>query len=263
MVGGDYYTEGADRSCLTLECPDNNGDQDGLIAQVARANPRTVVVLESGGPDLTPWRAHVGALLEAWYPGGVGGQAVADVLFGRSDPGGRLPVTFPADPGQIPTAGNPAAYPGLAFDTYYTEGVLVGYRWYDARGEQPAFPFGYGLSYTSFRFGKLGVRRIGQDRYRVRVTVANTGHRSGWAVPELYVAIPRSAGLVEPPEQLKGFAKVSLAPGQRRTVTITLDAGSFSYWNTAAESWRVAAGCDTIRVGSSSRDLPLHATICP
>jgi hypothetical protein len=151
VVASDYYTEGADRSCLTLECPPTSGDQDALIEQVAQANPRTVVVLESGGPDLTPWRNQVGALLEAWYPGGPGGQAVADVLFGKTDPGGRLPVTFPASAGQLPTTGDdPAAYPGIGTDVYYNEGVLVGYRWHDAKGEQPAFPFGYGLSYTRF-----------------------------------------------------------------------------------------------------------------
>ena len=263
VVASDYYTEGADRSCLTLECPSNNGNQDGLIEQVAQANPRTVVVLESGGPDLTPWRGQVGALLEAWYPGGPGGQAVADVLFGKADPGGRLPVTFPATADQSPTAGNLSSYPGIANQVTYNEGVLVGYRWYDTKGEQPAFPFGYGLSYTRFRFNKLRVRRVGHDRYRVTLEIANAGKRRGWAVAELYVGIPGSPGLVEPPRQLKGFAKVTLGPRRRRTVTVTLDASSFSYWDSASQSWRVAPGCDAIMVGSSSRDLPLRRTICP
>jgi len=263
VAASDYYTEGADRSCLTLECPDNNGNQDALIEQVARANPHTVVVLESGGPDLTPWRNEVGSLLEAWYPGGAGGQAVADVLFGKSDPGGRLPVTFPADPSQIPTAGDPAKYPGVGLDVDYKEGVLVGYRWYDARGERPAFPFGYGLSYTRFHFAKLRVRRLGSHRYRVTATVTNVGRRTGSAVAELYVAVPGSASLVEPPRQLKGFVKLSLRPHRHRTVTISLDAGAFSYWDTSAQGWRLAPGCDTIMVGGSSRQLPLRRRVCP
>jgi beta-glucosidase len=263
VVASDYYTEGADRSCLTLECPDNNGNQDGLIEEVTQANPHTVVVLESGGPDLTPWRAQVGALLEAWYPGGPGGQAVADVLFGKADPGGRLPVTFPASADQIPTAGDPAKYPGIGLNVYYKEGVLVGYRWYDAHSEQPAFPFGYGLSYTHFRFAKLRVRGLGRDRYRVTLRVTNSGRRSGWAVVELYVGIPDSSGLLEPPKQLKAFAKLYLRPRRHRTATMTVGAGAFSYWDTAAESWRVAPGCDTLMVGSSSRVLPLRHAVCP
>jgi beta-glucosidase len=265
VAASDYYTEGADRPCLTLECPNTHGDQDGLIAQVAAANKRTVVVLESGGPDLTPWRKRVGALLEAWYPGGPDGPAIAAVLFGHADPGGRLPVTFPNDPAQIPTAGDPAKYPGIANNVSYKEGVLTGYRWYDTMRETPAFPFGFGLSYTSFRFGGLKIRRLGggADRYRMTLTVTNTGRRRGWAVPELYVGIPAAPGRTEPLDELAGFAKLSLAPRQHRRVAITLDPRSFSFWDTASQSWRVAPGCDAIRVGSSSRQLPLHGRICP
>ena len=261
---GDYYAEGADRSCLTLECPPTNGNQDGLIASVAAANPHTVVVLQSGGPDLTPWRGQVGALLEAWYPGGPGGDAIAAVLFGDSDPGGRLPVTFPDSPSQLPTAGDPAKYPGTglgALTVEYKEGVLVGYRWYDARHETPAFPFGFGLSYTSFRYSRLAVNRLGGGRYAVRVTVTNTGRRTGWAVPELYLGLPAPAGLVEPPAQLKGFAKLLLAPGQHGTATMTLDSRSFSYWDTGSRRWRIAPGLATIMVGSSSRSTPLRASL--
>ncbi len=264
VVASDYYTEGADRSCLTLECPDSNGNQDGLIEQVAAANPRTVVVLESGGPDLTPWRGKVGALVEAWYPGGPGGQAVADVLFGRTDPGGRLPVTFPDNEGQIPTAGDPAKYPGLGIDVYYKEGVLVGYRWYAAHHEQPAFPFGYGLSYTRFRFSRLAIKRVrGQhDRFRVTLTVSNRGRRRGWAVPELYVSIPSAPGRIEPPLALAGFTKLSLAPHKHRRLSIMLGSRAFSYWDTSTQAWRVAAGCDQIAVGSSAVTLPLKARVC-
>ena len=262
VVASDYYTEGADRSCLSLECPSSNGDQDGLIQTVAAANPRTVVVLQSGGVDLTPWRGRVGALLEAWYPGGRGGQAVADVLFGKADPGGRLPVTVPDSADQIPTAGDPAKYPGVESDVFYKEGVLVGYRWYDAMRERPAYPFGYGLSYTRFRFRDLRIRRLkGPDRYRATLWVKNTGHRAGFAVPELYVGLPGSAGLVEPPAQLKSFTKLWLRPGHRRKVRLTLDPSSFSYWDTAVQKWQVLRGCTRIMVGSSSRNLRLRTII--
>jgi len=261
VVAGDYYTEGSDRQCLTLECPDNNGNQDGLIEQVSAANRRTVVVLESGGADLTPWRSRIGALVEAWYPGGPGAIGVAHVLFGDTDPGGRLPITFPASPGQIPTAGDEAKYPGIGDNTYYKEGVLVGYRWYDAKREVPAYPFGFGLSYTSFRFSGLRISRRGAARFTVRLTVTNTGRRPGWAVPELYVHIPVPGGLVQPPWQLKGFAKLWTAPGARRIVTITLDPRSFSYWDTVAQRWRIAPGCDEVAIGSSSRRLVLRGGI--
>jgi beta-glucosidase len=187
------------------------------------------------------------------------------VLFGQVDPGGRLPVTFPDSPDQIPTAGDTAKYPGVGLNVDYKEGVLTGYRWYDAKGEQPAFPFGYGLSYTRFRFTKLKVKRVrgASNRYTVTLTVTNSGRRRGWAVPELYVEIPASQRLVEPPAQLKGFAKLSLAPHEHRTATMTLDSRSFSYWDTPTQSWRIAPGCDTIMVGSSSRDLTLRARVCP
>lgn len=263
VAASDYYTEGADRSCLTLECPDRFGDQDALIERVAAANPRTVVVLESGGPDLTPWRRRVGALIEAWYPGGLGGRAVARVLFGRSSPGGRLPVTFPAAASQVSEYGDPAAYPGVANQVYYKEGVLVGYRWYNARHERPAFPFGFGLSYTSFRMTGL---RIGRPHGRagsfpVTLSVANTGRRAGWAVPEVYVHVLAPHGLVEPPLQLKGFSKLWLRPRAQRKVTIRLDGRSLSYWNAAAQAWRVQRGCYRIYAGSSSASLPLRQTI--
>jgi beta-glucosidase len=260
---GDYYTEGADRSCLSLECPNANGDQDGLVREVAAANPRTIVVLESGGPDLTPWRNQIGALVEAWYPGGPGGTAVASVLFGDRDPGGRLPVTFPADPGQIPTAGDTAKYPGIGFTVDYKEGVLAGYRWYDTQRETPAFPFGFGLSYTTFRYSRLRIARAkGQPQsYTVRMTVTNTGRRRGFAVPELYVAVRSPNDLMQPPDQLKGFAKLSLSPRRSRVVTFALGARSFSYWDTASQSWRIEPGCDAIMVGDSSRNLPLRGSI--
>ena len=193
MFANDYYTEGADRQCLTLECPNANGNQDALISQVAAAQPNTVVVLETGGPDLTPWRSQVNALVEAWYPGEQGGPALARVLFGDVDPGGRLPVTFPDSESQLPTAGDPQKYPGVGMDVTYKEGVLVGYRWYDANKLAPAFPFGFGLSYSTFGYSGLQVTPApaGSTAATVSVVVRNTGARAGIEVPSSIWRCPR------------------------------------------------------------------------
>jgi beta-glucosidase len=250
VFASDYETEGTDRRCLTLECPNSNGNQDGLIEQVAAANPRTIVVLETGGPVLTPWRDRVGALVEAWYPGEQGGPAIARVLFGDADPGGRLPVTFPQQEGDIPTAGDPEKYPGVAENVKYKEGLLVGYRWYDANGITPAFPFGYGLSYTSFEYGNLRVTPTS-----VSFDVKNVGTRAGSDTPQLYLGLPSAPGVPEPPKELKGFKRVTLAPGATQRVTLPVSTRDLSYWNTAAGDWRVAPGCVSVVVGHSSRDI--------
>ena len=257
VVGADYEIEGVDLQCLTLECPNAYGDEDSLIQQVAAANHNTVVVLETGGPVLTPWRTEVKGLLEAWYPGEQGGASIARVLFGDVDPSGHLPVTFPNSGSQYPTAGDPGAYPGIADSETYGEGVFVGYRWYDAHHVSPAFPFGFGLSYTRFSYRDLKVRPTPTGAV-VAVTVANVGRRTGAAVPQLYLGIPGLAGVPQPAAQLKGFDKLTLAPRQKRRVSFVLDARSLSYWDTAAGGWRVAPGCYRVMVGSSSRDLPLH-----
>ncbi len=255
VVAADASTEGFDKRCPALDC---SGDQDRLIAAVAAANPRTVVVLETGAPVLTPWRGAVAAILEAWYPGSAGGAAIARVLFGDADPGGRLPVTFPARESQLSTTGDPEAYPGVNETVRYKEGVLVGYRWFDAKRMEPAFPFGFGLSYTRFRFSDLRVR--GRS---VEVTVTNAGRRRGVAVPQLYVEIPARPGLAQPPRQLKGFAKVRLAPGRSARVRFPLAARTFSWWDPRRDRWTVAPGCHRVLVGSSSRDLPLRACADP
>jgi beta-glucosidase len=252
----DYDTEGTDRKCLTLECPNVNGDQDGLISQVAAAQPNTIVVMETGGPDLTPWRDQVKALLEAWYPGAPDGPSIARVLFGDVDPGGRLPVTFPSSESQLPTAGDPEKYPGIGLDVTYKEGVLVGYRWYDANNLTPAFPFGFGLSYTSFRLDRMSVAPgAAPDTARVSFDVTNTGARQGIAVPQLYVGLTAPDGVTEPPLQLRGFSKLSLASGETRRLTLPLDQRALSYWDSAQQAWRVAPGCDQVVVGQSSRDV--------
>ena len=294
VVAADSESEGVDKPCMSLvpQCSGGQatpakpqatqaafGDQDGLIEDVAAANNRTVVVLETGAPVLTPWRRSIAALVEGWYPGEAGGTAIARVLFGDVDPGGRLPATFPRNAGDIPTAsGGSARYPGTVnptsncnlgpqsapcpyYQETYSEGVMIGYRWYDSRRIKPAFPFGFGLSYTRFRFTHLVVKRRGRHGATARVTVRNVSSRTGFAVPELYVSLPSLAGVPEPPWQLKGFAKVALAPGQSRRVSLSLDARSFSYWSDAARGWRIGRGCVKIAVGSSSRDLPLRAAM--
>jgi beta-glucosidase len=271
VFANDYETEGSDRQCLTLECPDSSGDQDSLIQQVAAANRKTIVVLETGAPVLTPWRNQVAGLLEAWYPGERGGTAITRVLFGDVDPSGRLPATFPNAEGDTPTAGDPEKYPGVANNVYYKEGVFVGYRWYDARGLSPAFPFGFGLSYTRFRYSGLRLLRPrpGQRvpsgapaRLLVSAVVKNVGHRRGIAVPELYLGLPSSSAVPEPPVQLKGFTRISLAPGASKRFRIALDSRAFSYWNSSPAGWQIVPGCYRVLLGSSSRGLPLQARRC-
>jgi beta-glucosidase len=258
VVPVSYSTEGVDRTCLTFECPPVYGDQDALIQAVAAANPKTAVVIESGGPVLTPWSKRVGAVLEAWYPGSEAGAAMARVLFGKVDASGRLPVTFPRSEAQLPTAGDPNAYPGVGDVVDYDEGQLVGYRHYDANGIKPAYPFGHGLSYTSFRYSDLRVSPSGKS---VSVAVENTGKRSGVAVPQLYLALPSHPGVAEPPKKLAGFKRLSLRPGQKQRVQFGLDRRAFSYWDEAAHGWKVVPGCAQVLVGRDSSHTPLKAPI--
>ncbi|HVA09369.1 MAG TPA: glycoside hydrolase family 3 C-terminal domain-containing protein [Acidimicrobiales bacterium] len=276
----DSETEGSDKLCMSLDCPSvglpdlNNGSdlqytagpQNQLIAAVARANPNTVVVLETGAPVLTPWRNEVKGVVEAWYPGQQGGNAIARVLFGDADPGGRLPVTFPAQPSQLPTAGDLNSYPGTSGSETYAEGVFTGYRWFDAHGYAPAFPFGFGLSYATFSYHDLRIAPVGHDLgsiATVTMQVTNTGTNHGDAVPELYLSLPSQPGTPQPLRVLRGYQKVSLAPGQTATVTFSLNDRSFAYWDTAANGWKVAPGCYRVAVGSSSAatDLLLNGSI--
>ena len=273
VFGYDTEGEGVDRPCMALECSSSDPDQDGLIEAVAAANHRTIAVLTTGSPVLTPWSGRVAALLEAWYPGEEGGAALAAVLFGDADPSGRLPVSFPQHPGDVP-AGTPDQWPGRGDlgplqplpDSFpppanvlppkeisYSEGVLVGYRWYDAKGITPAFPFGFGLSYTRFRYSRLRVRGV-----RVAATVRNVGRRAGTDVAQLYVADP-AAG--EPPHALAGFARVTLRPGRARRVRFTLAPRAFEHWDVAAHRW-AAVPCVGVLVGRSSRELPLRGRSC-
>ena len=248
-----YTTEGIDRRCLSLECPPNFGDQDGLISAVAAANPKTVAVLETPGPALTPWRGQLAGLLEAWYPGQEGGTAISRVLFGDAEPGGRLPATFPASESQLPTAGDPEKYPGVANQETYKEGVLVGHRWYDQKKLTPAYPFGFGLSYTSWK-----VDRYARRGRTVSARVRNTGRRLGSTVVQLYLGLPSSKAVPQPPRTLKGYQKVELKPGRAARVRFTLTDRDLAYWSSAAHGWRIARGCYRIGLGVSSRDIGLH-----
>ena len=252
VVAGDVQSEGGDKNCLGLDC---NGTKDRLIETVLAANPNTTVLLLSGGPVLTPWRARARAIVEGWYPGQEGGRALARVLFGDVDPGGRLPVTFPASTADLPSSGDPQAYPGTTV-VRYKEGVLVGYRWYDQKGHTPAFPFGHGLSYTTFRFGKLAIRpnTNGTIGAKLALDVRNTGARDGTAVGQVYLGLPDpSPSVIQPPRQLKAFARALVGRGKKKRLRFTLDERSFSYWDALANNWRVRRGCYPLMVGTSSR----------
>ena len=261
VVVSDQSSEGSDKPCLGLNCGQQDTlDRDGLIDAVATAQPRTIVVMETGGPVLTPWRDKVAGLLEAWYPGQAGGSSIAQVLFGDAEPGGRLPATFPVSADDEPAAGDAEKYPGVGEEVNYKEGVLVGYRWWDAKKIAPAYAFGYGQSYTTFRFSKLAIDAGGDTVVAANVT--NTGSRAGTAVPQLYLGLPQpDANTIQPPRQLRGFDKVALKPGETKRVRFVLNERAFSYWNTGANGWRIAPGCYSVEVGANSRNLPLRSAI--
>ena len=254
-------TENKDRPDLVL--PDG---QDQLVAAVAAANPKTIVVLDTGGPVLMPWIDQVRGVVEAWYPGQEDGNAIAAILYGDVNPAGRLPLTFPKTAAAIPT-GTAEQWPGVNGKSVYSEQLNVGYRWYDATHTQPLFPFGYGLSYTTFRVSHLSVtpkhiawRGAGpQPVATVQVAVRNTGKMDGAEVVQVYVEQPKANG--EPPRQLRAFAKVSLKPGETRRVSMRLDPRSFSVYNPTAHAWEFPGGAYRILAGTSSRDLPLQAKL--
>jgi beta-glucosidase len=262
VVVNDNQTEFVDKPCLSLQCGDpENGDQDGLVRAVAAANPRTIVVLETGGPVLMPWAGDVEAIVEAWYPGQEGGTAIARVLFGDADPGGRLPITFPLSEDDLPTAGHPERYPGVAENAEYSEGVFVGYRHYEENGIKPHWGFGYGRSYTRFRYRRLRIKRLPGGGARIRASVTNIGSRPGTDVAQLYLGLPDASGAPQPPRALKGFRKITLRPGRRKRVRFKLDARAFSYWDAAADRWTVAKGCHRVMVGRSSRNIRLRGRL--
>jgi beta-glucosidase len=271
VVSDDTETEAADRASLNLPSAQNE-----LISAVAAANPHTVVVINAGAPVVMPWINQVASVVDAWYPGESNGTALAAVLYGQVNPSGHLPVTFPTGLSQVP-ASTPAQFPGVNGQVLYSEGVDVGYRYYDANNETPLFPFGYGLSYTNFSYSHLEVtpgqvqnsssnpgatacRCNGQSGTQVTVsaTVTNTGRFAGSDAAQLYLGDPASAA--QPPRQLQGYQKVTLRPGQSTTVRFKLSGHSLSYWDDAANGWVLPDGQYQVYVGDSSSltNLPLH-----
>jgi beta-glucosidase len=253
VFAGMKVGEGMDRQSLALDA-----DQDALIDAVAAANPRTVVVLQTGGAVKMPWLDKVAAVLQMWLPGDSIGPATAKLLFGDLEPGGRLPITFPRDETQGP-ARQARQYPGTldavgAVDTaYYDEGIFIGCRYWDQYKQSPLFPFGHGLSYTTFDIKGVAVRPAAGGGATVSATVTNTGSRAGVEVVQVYLGFPEAAASA--PRQLKGFEKVTLKPGESRTIQIGLDADAFKYWDEQRNGWVKAAGDYTVMVGRSSRDI--------
>jgi beta-glucosidase len=252
-LNGEWDTEGLDRPGIELP-----GRQDELVERVAAASPRTVVVLQSGGPVALPWLDGVGAVLQAWYPGQECGNAIADVLFGKADPGGRLPQTFPVRLEDNPAFPN---YPGAHGKVRYEEGVFVGYRHYDREGIRPQFPFGHGLSYTTFAYAglRLGAERIEPGgRLEVALEVTNTGARAGSEVVQIYVR-DEQAPVPRPEKELKAFAKVALAPGETTTVVRALDMRALAWFDPGSGAWRADAGRFEVLVGASAADIRARA----
>jgi beta-glucosidase len=255
-------SEGADAPSLTL--PQN---QDELVRAVAAANPHTIVVLETGGPVAMPWIAQAGAAIEIWYPGIRGAEALANILFGDVNPSAKLPVTFAQSDADLPhpkiagiellpPPGAPRGAKGKMpdFDIDYTEGLKVGYKWFDAEDKAPLFAFGHGLSYTTFAYSGL---RAAIDS--VSFTVKNTGKRAGAEIAQVYVGLPAAAN--EPPKRLAAWDKVQLAAGESKTVTLRLEPKFLSVFNVEKDDWELLAGEYRFFVGGSSRKTPLTATV--
>ena len=260
VVVRDYNNEDADRPGLTLP-----NEQDLLVQAVAAANPRTIVALATGGAASMPWLEQVPAVLECWYGGQEMGSALASVLFGDVNPSGKLPVTFPRSEREMPLS-SPEQYPGVNGVAHFSEGLAVGYRGYDQFEIEPLFPFGYGLSYTSFTYSELRVEpetSEGTSPIQVSFTLTNTGSRRGAEVAQVYLGLPDSTG--EPPKRLVGWAKVELEPGESREVIVTLDPNAascpLSSWNVDTNGWEIAHGDYVVYVGASSRDIRLTGTL--
>ena len=256
-----FMSEGSDAATLSL--PD---DQDALVSAVAAANPNTIVVLETGGPVSMPWRNQVKGILEAWYPGIGGAQAMANVLFGDVDPSGKLPVTFAARDADLPhpqVLGLERAKAALgtadgasdvktSFDVQYSEGTRFGYKWFDSEKKEPLYEFGFGLSYTTFAYAGLKVDAGG---HAVSFTVTNTGLCTGDEIAEVYVELPPEAG--ENFKRLAGWQRVPLAPGESKSVTVTLDPLTMSVFDVATDSFELPKGSYRVLVGPSSREASL------
>jgi beta-glucosidase len=257
-----YQWMSEDMDLPSLSLPDG---QDALIEQVAAANPRTIVVLETGSVVTMPWINSVSAVVEAWYAGSKGADAVARILFGDANPSAKLPISFPRSEADLPhpklltpppvsdpASGTPAAKP--TFNVSYDEGLRVGYKWYDSEHKPVLFPFGYGLSYTTYSYSGLKVN-AGKDATTVTFTVKNTGARAGAEISEVYAALPPSAE--EPPKRLVGWTKLHLNPGESRQASVTVDNRYLSIFDESIDAWKLVPGTYTFMVGGSSEDLPL------
>lgn len=238
-------------------------EDNALVEAVAAANPKTIVVLKTGSAVLMPWIDHVAAVLEAWYPGEEDGNAVADVLFGDVNPSGKLPITFPMQVSDQP------AQVTENLKVEYKEGLFVGYHHYDAFQVKPLFPFGFGLSYTTFKYDNIVVTpahasftQNGSQVIGVDFDITNTGGVAGAEVAQVYVGKPiLPGGLKDPPDWLKGFQKVDLKPSEKGHVHIDLDARAFAYWDVTTHAWKIATGTYKILVGFSSRDIRLQSAV--
>ncbi len=245
-TNGDWETEGRDRH--TLDLP---GDQAALVEAVAAANPRTAVVVNAGAPVAMDWADRVPAVLQSWFLGQETGNAVADVLAGDVDASGRLPTTIPRRLEDTPAY---TSYPGESGRVDYGEGLFVGYRWYDARGIPPRYPFGHGLSYTTFAYGSARVESVAHGGATVAVDVTNSGARRGATVVQAYVA-PRESSVARPPKELRAYAKVWLEPGTGETVLFELDREAFAYWSPADHAWRADPGPYDVLLATSAANV--------
>jgi beta-glucosidase len=256
-----------------LSLPDK---QDELIEQVAAANPNTIVILETGTAVTMPWVDRVSGILEAWYAGSKGADAVANILFGAVNPSAKLPITFPMSEADLPhpqltVPSAEAKAPGAemrtgvakpTFSVHYDEGLKVGYKWFDAENKPVLFPFGFGLSYTTYSYSGLKVTpgsRAGEVATAVSFQVKNTGSRAGVEIAQVYASLPASAG--EPPQRLVGWSRVALEPGESRQVTVSVDSKYLSVFDEETKGWKLIPGSYIIRVGGSSRDLALTAEV--
>jgi beta-glucosidase len=251
-LSGEWDTEGQDREHMDLA-----GDQNELVGRVAAANANTVVVLQTGGPVTMPWLDDVAAVLQAWYPGQECGNSITDVLSGDVSPSGKLPQSFP-----VRLEDNPAFinYPGENGRVRYGEGIFVGYRYYDKKKVRPLFPFGHGLSYTTFAYRNLhlSTEQLAPDEeLTVSFDVTNTGTRAGQEIAQLYVRDEKSR-LARPEKELKEFAKISLQPGETKTVALKLGMRALAYFDDAKIGWVADAGTFEVLVGSSSADIRLR-----
>ena len=255
-VGFDQSTE-AENFDRTFALPPG---QNELIKKITAANKNTVVVVTSGGAvDMNNWLDGTAGVLQSWYAGQEGGTALGEILFGDVNPSGHLPATFERNAADNPAFNNYYETPNSS-KVEYKEGVFVGYRGYEKNNVQPLFPFGFGLSYTTFKFDKLDTKSLGGDKYEISFNVTNTGKRDGASVPQLYVA-ERNPSVPRPPKELKGFTKINLKAGETRRVTIPLDFRSFAFYDATGKQWKADSGIYDILIGSSSAQIDLKGSL--